>query len=484
MEIKHNEISFQMMIEATSIALIVVNNEGKITYLNNFAEKLFLYQKNELIGYDIDILIPQAKNSDHFTSTKELFVHFQNRSIAENKELYAVKKNERTFPIEIRLNPLSTLDGTFVLASIIDITDRKRADEQFRLVVESAPNAMIMANRQGQIVMVNKQTELLFGYQRDELIGKNIEVLVPDRFKANHPKHRAGFYEKPISRAMGTGRDLFALKKDGEEFPIEIGLNLIPQEDHPFVLASIIDITERKKNEEVFKKYTENIELKNQELEQFTRIASHDLSEPLNSIKGLISLIRDHEENDIDENVIVKLNYIDQSVSRMKELVKALSDYARLGKKMELVELDFNSLVKNVLSDLEASITKSDANIVVESLPTLKAYEVEVRLLFQNLISNAIKYRKSAISLQIHITAEQVNDFWQFFIRDNGIGIPLKQKDKIFLLFQRLHARNEYSGIGIGLAHCKKIVEHHNGKIWVESDEEKGSIFYFTLPIK
>ncbi|CAM1370336.1 PAS domain S-box protein [Tenacibaculum sediminilitoris] len=484
MEIKHNELSFQLMVEATPTALIVVNNYGKIAYLNNFSEKLFLYKKNELIGQDIGILIPQNKSSNHPAYIKEFFVNPKSRQMGENRELYALKKNGVTFPVEIGLNPLVTVDGTLVLAAIIDISDRKKADEQFRLVVESAPNAMIMVDNRGLIIMINKQTELLFGYSRDELIGQKMELLVPDRFKENHSNHRTSFYKKPTSRAMGAGRDLFALKKDGIEIPIEIGLNLIPKKDSQFVLASIIDITERKKNEEAFKEYTKSIEHKNQELEQFTYIASHDLSEPLNSIQGLISLIMDDEENNIDENLIVKLNFMDQSVTRMKELIKGLLDYARLGKNVESVEVDFNLLVKNVLSDLESSIKKHEANIIVENLPKIKAYELEIHLLFQNLISNAIKYRNSTIPPKIHISAKHVNNLWQFAIRDNGIGIPLDQKDKIFLLFQRLHARNEYSGVGIGLAHCKKIVELHNGNIWADSEVGKGSIFYFTLAVK
>ena len=484
MEIKQNELSFQLMVEATPTALIVVNNYGKIAYLNNFAEKLFLYQKNELIGQGIDILIPLKRGSKHPSYLKEFFINPKSRQMGENRELYALKKNGVTFPVEIGLNPLVTVDGTLVLAAIIDISDRKAAVEQFRLVVESAPNAMIMVDNSGLIVMINKQTELLFGYERDELIGKKMELLVPNRFKENHSNHRASFYENPISRAMGAGRDLFALKKNGTEIPIEIGLNLIPKEDGQFVLASIIDITERKKNEEAFMEYTKSIEHKNQELEQFTYIASHDLSEPLNSIQGLISLILDDDGNNIDEDLVMKLNFIDQSISRMKELIKGLLDYARLGKNVELAEVDFNRLVKVVLSDLTSSINESDVNITVDNLPKIKAYEFEIRLLFQNLISNAIKYSNSTIPPKINISAKHVNNFWQFAISDNGIGIPLGQKDKIFLLFQRLHARNEYSGIGIGLAHCKKIIELHNGKIWAESELGKGSVFYFTLPVK
>ncbi|QGY42881.1 PAS domain S-box protein [Maribellus comscasis] len=484
MNVKHKELSFQLMVEASPISLVLVNSYGKIAYLNSYAEKLFLYNKNELIGRDLSILLPQKYRSHHPDLLKDYFTNPVTRQMGENRDLYALKKDNVEFPVEIGLNPIVTVEGTLVLAAIIDITERKKANEQFRLVVESAPNAMILADYSGTIVMVNKQTEILFGYERDELVGQKVELLVPGKLKQYHPQLRDKFYAKPQARPMGVGRDLFGLRKDGTEIPIEIGLNPLEKNESQFVLASIIDITERKKNEEAIRLYTKRIEAKNKELEQFSFIASHDLREPLNSITSLIGLLLEEDAGKMDAEMLKRMDFIAKSSSRMKDLVKGLLDYARLGKNSEFGIVDFNEIVAIVVNDLELLVKNSGAEINVKRLPVIAALEVEVHSLFQNLISNAIKYRSKDRKPKIEISAQKVENGWEFVVRDNGIGIPKNQQERIFVIFQRLHGRNEYEGIGVGLAHCRKIVELHDGKIWVESEPEKGSTFYFFIPLK
>ena len=484
MDVKHKELSFQLMVDASPIALILVNSFGKIVFLNSYAKKLFLYSKNELIGQDLEVLLPEKYRLDHPGLLKEYFVHPVTRQMGKNRELFAVKKNGIEFPVEIGLNPIVEVDSTLVLATIIDITERIKAGEQFRMVVESAPNAMIMVDYSGNIVMVNKQTETLFGYHRDELIGEKVEILIPGRFRKHHSELRNDFYSEPKARPMGVGRDLFGVKKDGTEIPVEIGLNPLEHSESHFILASIIDITERKKNEEAIQLYTKRIKDKNKELEQFTFIASHDLREPLNSISSLIDFLVEHEKQKFDEETLKQLNFISKSSLRMTDLVKGLLDYARLGKNAEFERIDLNEIVATVVNDLEISIKSSNAKISVNELPVLSALKMEIRLMFQNLISNAIKYRKPDCAPEIDISAKKVKAGWEFAITDNGIGIPSDQKEKIFVIFQRLHGRDEYDGIGIGLSHCRKIAELHDGKIWVESELNKGSTFYFLIPSK
>ena len=481
LNISHEKLSFQLMVEASPTALILVNNRGKIEYINKFAENLFLYKKDELTGKDLEILLPQRYRSKHLSLLSKYFANPISRQMGENRELFALKKNGVEFPVEIGLNPIITERDTLTLAAVNDITDREKANEQFRLVVESAPNAIILVDENGIIVMINKQTEILFGYERKELIGSGMEILVPTRLKEHHPKLRESFNHKPQTRPMGADRDLFATKKNGSEIPIEIGLNPIRKDEQNFVLASIIDITERKKNEEAFKLYTKRIEAKNQELEQFTYIASHDLREPLSSIIGLIDLLLQFDKEKLDDSILTKLEFIEKSSTRMMDLIKGLLDFARLGKKSEIKEVNLNDIVRSVVSDLDSSIKESNTEIITQKLPTLNAYEIEIRLLFQNIISNAIKYRKPDIAPIINISAKPLKKGWEFSIQDNGIGIPPHQSDKIFLLFQRLHARDQYGGIGIGLAHCKKIVELNDGQIWVESESDQGSTFKFSL---
>ncbi|TPN82269.1 YfiR/HmsC family protein [Aquimarina algicola] len=231
------------------------------------------------------------------------------------------------------------------------------------------------------------------------------------------------------------------------------------------------------------------IEKKNEELEQFAYIASHDLQEPLNTISSFITLIAEEYGDGFDELGKESLFYIKDASVRMKKLIDALLQYSRLGTHKEHEAVDCDTLLKELKKDLANSIQASEAKIHVEELPVVQGSEIELRLLFQNLISNAIKFRSSTVQPKIDISCTKTIDsksqrpVWQFAIKDNGIGIPKEHQERIFAIFQRLHTREMYEGTGIGLAHCKKIVEAHQGTLWLTSEEGKGSTFYFTIPI-
>ncbi len=482
MKVQHNDLSFQLMVEATPTALVLVNSFGKIAYINRYAENMFQYRREELIGQDLSVLIPERFRIHHQYLISQYFNSPKSRQMGENRELFAIRKDNSEFPVEIGLNPIVTVEGTLVIASIIDISDTIKANEQIKLVVESAPNAMLLVNESGEIVMINKQVEILFGYTRNELLHQKIEILIPERLHKIHSSHSSSFHANPQIRPMGMGRDLLALTKSGEEISIEIGLTPISKSEGNFVLASVIDITERKRNEEALKRNTKRIEDKNNELEQFTYIASHDLREPLNSITSLISYILQDEEYKSNKELYKLLSFIDQSSSRMVALVEGLLDFTRLGKNAELALVDLDELLNSVLSDLASLIKKKNCKVNVVPLPEIMVYELEIRLLFQNLIVNAIKYSKEHVPPEIEINARKENSHWIFSVKDNGIGISSDQYEKVFLLFQRLHGRKEYEGVGIGLAHCRKIIELHNGEIWLESEVDKGSTFYFSIP--
>ncbi len=239
------EQHFRLVIEAAPNAMIMVNGEGVIVLINSQTEKLFGYNRLELLGRSVETLVPERFRGHHGHSREGFFARPDTRAMGAGRDLYGLKKDGSEVPIEIGLNPLHLPDGTFVLASIIDITERKRAEERLRLVVEAAPNAMLMVNRNGCMVLLNSQAEKLFGYSRRELLGRPIEILIPARFRAHHAQHRGSFFARPDTRAMGAGRDLYGLRKDGSEVPIEIGLNPLHTAEGDFVLASVIDITER-----------------------------------------------------------------------------------------------------------------------------------------------------------------------------------------------------------------------------------------------
>lgn len=477
---KLTELTFQLIVESSPNAIVLVNKEGKMAYVNSQTEKLFGYARNELIGSKVEKLIPERYRKNHPGFVDMFFNAPSVRAMGVGRELFALRKDETEFPIEIGLNPVITVDGTLVLASIIDITERKRAEERFRLVVESAPNAMVLVNHTGLIALVNNQAEKLFGYNRNELIGSKLEMLIPARFRIQHPRHRDMFFQKPQTRAMGTGRDLFGLRKDGKEVQIEIGLNPIDTAEGIMVLASIIDITERKMQEKVLKRQIE-LEAKNIELEQFAYIASHDLQSPLRTVSNYMKVFEEDYLPKLDERAHGYITRVNLAMERMSVLIKSLLDFSRLGKNAELKDIDCEKMISEVLSDIDLAVKTAAATVEVGKMPYIKGYEVEIRQLFQNLISNAIKFKKKDISPLIKIEASETEDKWKFAVSDNGIGIAPAHYERIFQIFQKLQSANEYEGYGIGLANCKKIVELHKGEITVESELGKGTTFNFTL---
>ncbi|AXY77870.1 HAMP domain-containing protein [Paraflavitalea soli] len=226
---------------------------------------------------------------------------------------------------------------------------------------------------------------------------------------------------------------------------------------------------------------TSELERKNKELEQFAYVASHDLQEPLRTTTGFVEALRKQYKGMLDEHADRYLDYIAQSSDRMKILIKDLLDYSRIGREKQFVPVNCNVMLAEVLSDLDTVIGESQAAIKVGELPVVNAFPTELKLLFQNLISNSIKFRRRGVAPLISIDVQSRNGYWKFSVQDNGIGIDPSHHDRIFIIFQRLHNRSDYEGSGIGLAHCKKIVELHGGEIWVESTPGKGSTFFFTI---
>jgi light-regulated signal transduction histidine kinase (bacteriophytochrome) len=282
---------------------------------------------------------------------------------------------------------------------------------------------------------------------------------------------------------MGHGRDLFGRRKNGQEVPLEIGLNTIDTAGGVLTLALIVDLTERKRIETELRQQAEELRRSNQDLEAFAYAASHDLQEPLRAIAGPLQLLQRRFSGQLDPQAE---EYIAHSVSgakRMQQLIDDLLTYARVDRRNsdEAPRSSAAAALLRALANLERAIADSQAEITRGALPVVAADEAQLVMVFQNLLGNAIKFRGPE-PLRIQVSAERQGALWRFAVRDNGIGIDPEHFERIFGLFQRLHTRRAYPGTGIGLALCKRIVERHGGQIWVESVAGQGSTFCFTLP--
>lgn len=375
-------------------------------------------------------------------------------------------------------------------------------------VIEYAPTAMVMTDRQGRIFMVNREVERLFGYQREELLGKSVEVLIPHRSRESHHRHREEFAATAGSRRIGACRDLLAIRKDGTEFQVEIGLNTIETEEGLFVLSSVTDISDRKRLEaelrkanellearvgertaelaaqtEELRRSNEALERSNMELQHFAYVASHDLQSPLRSISGFVQLLHEQYQNQLDAQAEDWIRRAVGSIQQMQALIRDLLAYSSVDARTRpFEETDFQEVFDDAVEALNASIQDSGAMVTCDSLPVVLGDRWQLVQLMQNLLGNALIYRRNSHPPAVHVSATRQGTEWVFSVRDDGIGIDPKYHERIFEIFRRLHDQQEYPGTGIGLAICRRVVQGHGGRIWLESEPGRGSIFYFSIP--
>jgi PAS domain S-box-containing protein len=387
------------------------------------------------------------------------------------------------------LSPISDPSGVAVVATVRDATDRRIAEQKmatseamFRALYDQAPDGIVAVDRDGRIVQVNRMVETMFGYELGELPGRPIEVLVPERFRAAHVGQRRSYSEQPRTRPMGEGRDLFAARKDGTEFPVDILLSPVQVPGTEMVISVVRDVTERKRAEREAKERAEQLARSNRELEQFAYVASHDLQEPLRAVAASCQVLEKRLAGKLEGDTGEFLGFAIDGAKRMQELISDLLAYSRVARESrELVPVDLAQVVRRVLVNLQPRIQETGAEIKVAALPTVRGDPTQLGQLLQNLLTNAMKFH-GAKRPEVAVSVAEADGMWRFAVADNGIGIDAKFKDKIFVIFQRLHRREEYPGTGIGLAICKRVVERHGGEIWVESTPGAGATFHFTLP--
>jgi PAS domain S-box-containing protein len=369
----------------------------------------------------------------------------------------------------------------------------RRAEQKFRSLLEAAPDAMVMCRDDGEIVMVNSQTEVLFGCVRENLLSRNIRSLVPD-WQFQRP---TGFDLETDSTKLqpgDIGKELYAVREDGSNFPVAISVRPSHTEEGVVITTAIRDISLRKRDEAEIQQLNATLEQRvlerteallqsNEELQQFAYVASHDLQEPVRTVSIFAQLLAKRYEDQLDADAHQFIRYVVESAERMERLIHDLLDFSRVDARGtdHFVRTRCKDALDDAVRNLHSLIEENQAAMTVAPLPVVLGDPVQLTRLFQNLLVNSIRFR-SQCPPAIHIAAEPREGEWLFSVKDNGIGIESQYAEKVFGIFKCLHPRDKYPGSGMGLAICRKIVTRHSGRIWVESELGKGATFCFTLP--
>jgi len=351
---------------------------------------------------------------------------------------------------------------------------------------EFAPDAIVVVNREGHIVQVNKRTEMLFGYTREELFNSDPDVLLPERFREKHREHRRTYMSEPRVRPMGTGLDLWGRRKDGSEFPVDIALGMLQPdnaEQDMVVLAVVRDVTERKEAERKLLEAKIQLERTNKELEQFVYTVSHDLRAPLRHIEGFITMMEEDCAEILNENCRDHIHRVKKGSARMQELVTALLNLSRFSQgAMSRSKVYLTGVVKTVAAELIKSQPDRRVEFVIADDVTAEGDPALLQIVIQNLIDNAFKFTDKQAVARIEFGVKQIDDKPVYFVKDEGVGFDTENAGiRLFTPFQRFHTESEFPGLGIGLATVQRIVQRHGGLICAESEVNKGTTFYFTL---
>ena len=489
--IEDSEQRFRALAETANDGIVSADGAGMIIGWNRAARRMFGYEENEVLGKSLTMLMPERYRAAHLHGLERFKSSGEARVMGHTVELHGRRRDGTEFPIELSLSTWTTGGGQFFSGIVRDITDRRRAEDALKLM----SNRLLLATRTAAIGIWD------FDPMSNRLIWDEqmfrIFAVAPEKFPGTyegwavtvHPEDLARESEK-VQKALHCGDEydsefrVIWPDKSIHHIKANASVQMDSEGKATHMIGTNWDITNQKRAEEELKRTVAELALSNADLDQFASVASHDLQEPLRAVAGCVELLEKLYREKLDERAGELIHHSVEGARRMQTLIRDLLEYSRVGTRGKGFErTDSGAALDRALANLATAIHESGAVITRDPLPSLDADPTQLPQLFQNLIANGIKFCAGKRA-EIHVGARRKDGAWIFSVRDNGIGIEPQYRDRIFVIFQRLHTRTEYPGTGIGLAICKRIVERHGGRIWVESEAGGGSTFFFTIPEK
>jgi PAS domain S-box-containing protein len=504
-----DEQTLRAVLESVPDAVIAADQGGAIVLVNRQTEDLFGYPRDELLGQPVEMLIPERFRTRHVMQRADYFADPQIRPMGMNLDLWGRRKSGEEFPVEISLSPLETAAGLLVTTTVRDISLRRQAENQlrhaetrYRTLVEEIPAVTFLAALDTTLALseiyVSPQIETLLGFTQKEWLEDPVLW-----YRQLHPDDRERWHEE-FAQTCSTAEPFDAvyrfIARDGRVVWVHGHAKVVRDRNGApsFLQGVAFDITERKQAEEALAQLNQTLERRvaeavaesderaeelarsNEALDRFAYIASHDLREPLRTMLRYMQLLDRKYADTLDE---IAREYVAKTVAgarQMNQLISDLHTHSRIGREGKFTEVECAAVLQEACGNLRAAIDETRAQITADPLPTVRAVRSEIVLLLQNLLQNALKFR-AAHPPAIHVGARRQESNWLFWVEDNGIGIERQYLERIFGIGERLHGRR-IAGTGFGLANCRKIVDHHGGRIWAESQPGAGSKFVFTLP--
>jgi len=488
---------FRSLVEQVQdYAIFMMDPQGRVVSWNAGAERCKGYCAAEIIGKHFSVFYTKEDRKSGVPA-KELEAARSAGSV--EREGWRLRKDGSRFWASVTITALYDESGELAGFGKVtrDVTERRRAEEAlqrsrtlFERLFENAPDAVVVVDNHGVIRKVNQQAEVLFGYLREEILGKRVEILMPERIQKAHLQHRRGYFKDPRVRKMGSGLELLGRNRDGREISLDIMLTPMETGEGTWSFAVIRDITQQKQDaaqirelNTALKNQVARLTASNRELEAFSYAISHDLRAPLRHIIGFVDLLDARDLSALDQKSRHYLQVITQAARKMGNLIDDLLDFNRVGR-TELVPsgVDLDRMAREIVRQLCEGVRGREIEWVLGPLPVVQGDAAMLRQVLEHLLANAVKFTQPRARARIEVGTLDATDETLVFVRDNGVGFDIRYVNKLFGLFQRLHSTEEFEGTGVGLANVQKIIVRHGGRVWAEGAVDRGATIWFSLP--